>query len=60
MPSTITHDYMANDIYNKLDKKIKKVFKNNLNEYMTYSQGPDILFFYRIFLIHYSFYINGK
>ena len=50
MPSTMTHAYMAHDIYNRLDKNIKKVFNNNPDEYMTYSQGPDILFFYRIFL----------
>ena len=49
MPSTITHAYMAKDIYQKLDKKIKTLFTDNyLDDYITYSQGPDILFFYRI------------
>ena len=48
MPSTITHAYMAHDIYNKLDATIKN--KINLVDYISYSQGPDIFFFYRIFI----------
>ena len=50
MPSTITHAYMANDIYNGLDINIKKKFSNYLDDYKSYSQGPDIFFFYKIFL----------
>lgn len=49
MPSTITHAYMARDIYDRLDKNVKEIFNNQLEEYVTYSQGPDIFFFYRIF-----------
>ena len=48
MPSTITHSFMAKDIYNKLDDNIKKEFKDKLSEYITYSQGFDILFFHPI------------
>ena len=48
MPSTITHAYMAKDIYHKLDKEIKNKFKNHLDEYITYYEGPDILFFYPV------------
>ena len=48
MPSTYTHACMARDVYNKLDNKIKNIFNNKLDEYITYSQGPDILFFYPI------------
>ena len=48
MPSTMTHASMARDIYNNLDKDLKLKFKNKLSEYMTYSQGPDVLFFYPI------------
>ena len=48
MPSTMTHAFMAKDIYNKLDENIKN--KVIINDFITYSQGPDILFFYRIFL----------
>ena len=46
MPSTITHAYMAKDIYNELKPEIKKRIK--LDEYITYSEGPDIFFFYPI------------
>ena len=46
MPSTITHSYMARDIYNKLNRNLKHKFENELNQYITYSQGPDIFFFY--------------
>ena len=47
MPSTITHAYIAKDIYNTLDEKIKNKFNNqDLENYKTYSQGPDILYFY--------------
>ena len=42
MPSTITHGYFAKDIYKKLQNK-KHV---NLEYLKTFSQGPDILFFY--------------
>ena len=48
MPSTITHAYMANDIYNRLNDDLKDKFKNQIKEYITYSQGPDVLFFYPI------------
>ena len=48
MPSTITHAYMAMDIFQRLSKK-NILDKDKLNEYITYSEGPDILFFYRIF-----------
>ena len=48
MPSTMTHAFMAMDIFERLNKK--NIFKKEkLNEYITYSQGPDILFFYKIF-----------
>ena len=45
MPSTITHAYMAADIYNKLEKKIKLKFKDKIDLYQTFSQGGDIFFF---------------
>ncbi len=52
MPSTMTHAYMAKDIYQRLDKRVKGVFKEDyLDYYVTYSQGPDILFFYPFFPI---------
>lgn len=49
MPSSITHAYIALDIYKVLDKKIQNKIVNHLEEYKTYSQGPDIFYFYHIF-----------
>ena len=46
MPSTMTHAYMAKDIYDKLDMDLQLKFKDKFDEYITYSQGPDIFFFY--------------
>ena len=48
MPSTVTHAYMARDIYNKLDDNLKNKFKNYLDYYITFSEGPDAFFFYPI------------
>lgn len=46
MPSTITHAYFANDVYDRLDEQTKvRVDKEALK---TFSQGPDVLFFYNI------------
>ena len=50
MPSTMTHAAMARDIYNRLNKDVKDKFNNQLEEYVTYSQGPDLLYFYNIFI----------
>jgi len=46
VPSTITHSYMAKDIYDNLNEKVKSIFNDKLSDYITYSQGTDILFFY--------------
>ena len=49
MPSSITHAYIAKDVYSRLDKKIKNKFQNNdLENFKTYSQGPDLFYFYNI------------
>jgi len=49
MPSSITHAYLAQDIFKRLDKKIiNKLGFNALENYKTYAQGPDILYFYNI------------
>lgn len=51
MPSSITHAYIAKDIYRELDKKIKGKFKeNDLENYKTYAEGPDIYYFYNMTL----------
>lgn len=49
MPSSITHAYIAKDVYQVLDKKIKaKISKDHLEDYKTYSQGADIYYFYKM------------
>ena len=58
MPSTITHSYMARDIYEKLDVNIKNKFNNYLDNYITFSQGPDIFFFYPIMPFKKSIHIR--
>lgn len=50
MPSSVTHAYIAQDVYKILDKKIKTKFNNYIEDYKTYSQGPDIFYFYNIVL----------
>lgn len=51
MPSSITHAYIAKDVYKILDQKIKTKFKANyLEDYKTYAQGADIFYFYNIIL----------
>ena len=50
MPSSITHAYIAKDIYERLNSKVKKkITRNYLNDYKTYSQGMDVLYFKHIF-----------
>ncbi len=49
MPSTMTHAYIAKDVYKNLDSKIKrKVTKEYLDNIITFSEGFDILYFYKI------------
>ncbi len=49
MPSTMTHTYIAKDVYKNLDTKIKrKVTEDYLDNIITFSQGFDILYFYKI------------
>ncbi len=52
MPSTVTHAYIAKDVYKKLDKKItRKITNENYNELLMFSSGFDILYFYKILSI---------
>lgn len=46
MPSSVTHNYFSNDVYNKLDNGIKKKIKHCLAEYKVFAQGEDPYFFY--------------
>ncbi len=47
MPLTMTHAYIAKDIYNNLNEKIKKKIDNSyLDELLVFSKGFDVFFFY--------------
>jgi len=46
MPSSMTHNYFMRDVYNKLDKIIRN--KIVLEDAKTFSQGPDIFYFYNM------------
>lgn len=46
MPSSCTHNYFSIDVYNKLDRRIRKSIEPCYNEYRMFSQGPDPYFFY--------------
>lgn len=46
MPSTITHNYFAEDVLEKLDDSIKNKIINNISTYKVFSNGPDPLFSY--------------
>lgn len=60
MPSSMTHHYFMQDIYNKLDSNIKN--KININDAKTFAQGPDIFYFYNLCLGRKSnkYRINGN
>lgn len=51
MPSTITHTYIALDTLKKIKTKPKKVIHQYIEDYKTFAQGMDILYFYHIFLL---------
>lgn len=46
MPSSVTHYYFTEDVYNGLNKDIKDRLNNNLNNMKVFGQGPDPYFFY--------------
>lgn len=48
MPSSITHAYLAEDVFKRLDKDIQT--KINLENFKTYSEGPDIFYFYHLMI----------
>jgi len=46
MPSTMTHNYFALDVYERLNHDIRDKLKNNLEDLKTFAEGPDLFFFY--------------
>jgi len=47
MPSLITHDIFAKEVYNKLPSHIKDTFKQEKQIYQTFAQSHDYLFYYK-------------
>ena len=50
MPSTITHSYFCDDVYDKLDKSLQKKLSKNYDMMKIFAQGPDPYFFYNFHL----------
>ena len=50
MPSTMTHTYFANDVYNKLPTNCQNKINNKLENYKLFAQGSDPFMFYHFFL----------
>lgn len=46
MPCTATHAFFALDVLEKLDNNIINNLQKNMEDFKTFSQGPDVLFFY--------------
>ncbi len=47
MPSLITHDIFAKEVYTNLPDKIKNSFNNELLIYQTFAQSHDYLFYFK-------------
>ena len=58
MPSLITHDIFAKEVYKRLDDKIKNKFSKEKIIYQTFAQSHDYLFYYKSFSIRKSRKIN--
>lgn len=46
MPSSNTHNYFCEDVYNNVNKNIKNKLKDHINYFKVFGQGPDPYFFY--------------
>ena len=46
MPSSMTHYYFSNDVYNELNTNVKRKITPCIKEYNVFAQGPDPYFFY--------------
>lgn len=49
MPSTITHAYFGEDLFNKIPKESKNIITNKKKSLMMFSQSMDSLMFYNIY-----------
>ena len=49
MPSTITHAYFGEDLFNKIPKESKNIITNEKKSLMMFSQSMDSLMFYNIY-----------
>lgn len=50
MPSSITHSYFAEDVYEKLNETAKERIKSSKENLKYYAQGPDSFFFYNLIM----------
>lgn len=50
MPSSMTHSYFGKDVYDKVNDKTKKKLKDYVEDIKTFSNGPDIFYFYNLML----------
>ena len=48
MAGTITHAFFAMDVYDKLNKKPKKLLENYTNNLKTFGQGHDVFTFSKL------------
>ena len=48
MPSSVTHQLVAEETLKRLPDEIQKIIKKSPDEYYLGAQGPDVFFFYRI------------
>ena len=46
MPSSMTHGYFCEDVYEKVNNNVKIKLKNCINYFKVFGQGPDPYFFY--------------
>lgn len=51
MPSTITHSYISLDTLKRVNRKPKQIINNHIEDYKTFAQGMDILYFYHLLFI---------
>ena len=50
MPSTMTHCYFAQDVYNKINNNSRKKINGFLDKLLTFSMGSDPFMFYHFFV----------